>query len=153
MMTLFTCLITLQFVIIASHDLIDIRGWVHGSQVQTLIGRRKVWFATLINSAFPGLAVAFAIYFWNRPRPTFASNYWIIYCTLALMSAIGMWYIPYIRGASEKQKDEYRKMYEGTRHILPPRGDNPRPNLFHIGIHVLFVLNFSLAVILRFHKT
>jgi hypothetical protein len=150
MTTLFTLLITLQFVIIASHDLIDIRGWVHGSQVQALMGRRKVWLATLANSVFPGIAVGFAIYFWRRPRPAFVPDYWIIYCAIALLSAIAMWYIPYLRGASAKQKNEYLTMYAGTRHILPPRGDNPRPNLFHIGIHILFVLNFCLALTLRF---
>ena len=152
MTTLFTCLITLQFAIILSHDLIDIPGWIHGSQVQSFLGRRKVWFATLINSIFPGLAAGFAIYFWNKPKPGFVSDYWLIYCSVALLSAIGMWYIPYLRGTSERQKSEYLKMYEGTRHILPPRGDNPRPNLFHIGIHILFVVNLCLAVVLRFHS-
>jgi hypothetical protein len=151
MITLFTCLITLQFVIIASHDLIDIPGWVHGPQVRTIIGRRKVWLATFANSIFPGLAAGFAIYFWNKPRPDFVPNYWLIYCSIALLSAVGMWYIPYLRGASDKQKNQYLKMYAGTRHILPPRGDNPRPNLFHIGIHALFLINFCLAVLLRFH--
>jgi hypothetical protein len=42
-------------------------------------------------------------------------------------------------------------MYAGTRQILPERGDNPRPNLFHVGIHGLFAVNFCLAVALRFH--
>ena len=152
MATLFTLLITLQFVIIASHDLIDISGWVHGSQVQALMGRRKVWLATLANSVFPGIAVGFAVYFWRRPRPAFVPDYWIIYCAIALLSAIAMWYIPYLRGASVKQKNEYLTMYASTRHILPPRGDNPRPNLFHIGIHILFVMNFCLALILRFQS-
>lgn len=151
MITLFTCLITLQFAIIVSHDLIDIPGWVHGSQVQAFIGRRKVWLATLANSIFPGLAAAFAIYFWNRPRPAFVSNYWLIYCSIALLSAIGMWYVPYLRGTDEKHKTQYPMMYAGTRRVLPPRGDNPRPNLFHIGIHALFIVNLSLAVYLRFH--
>jgi hypothetical protein len=61
-----------------------------------------------------------------------------------------MWYIPYLRGAPEKQKREYLTMYAGTRHILPERGDNPRPNLFHVGIHALFVVNFCLALAVRF---
>ena len=52
----FTCLIVLQFAVIVSHDLIDIPGWVHGSQIQGMIGRRKVWLATLANSVFPGMA-------------------------------------------------------------------------------------------------
>ena len=61
MVTLFTYLIILQFAIIISHDLIDIPGWVHGSQVQALIGKRKVWLAILANSVFPGIAAGFAI--------------------------------------------------------------------------------------------
>jgi hypothetical protein len=149
---LFTSLILLQFVIIVSHDLIDVRGWVHGSQVQALIGRRKVWLATLANSVFPGIAVGFALYFWNRPKPGFVQDYWLIYCGVALISAVGMWYIPYLRGAPEKQKREYASMYAGTRHVLPARGDNPRPNLFHVGVHALFAVNFCLALVLRFHR-
>jgi hypothetical protein len=149
MILLFTCLIVLQFVIIVAHDLIDIPGWVHGSQVQAQIGKRKVWLATLANAVFPGIAAGFAVYFWNRPKPGFVSSYWVIYCAVALMSAIAMWYVPYFRGASERQKREYLSMYAGTRHILPERGDNPRPNLFHMGIHVLFLGNFCLALVLR----
>ncbi len=60
-----------------------------------------------------------------------------------------MWYIPYFRGAPEKVKQEYQRMYAGTRHILPAHGDNPRPNLFHVGIHTLFLANLCLAVALR----
>ena len=150
---LFTCLLVLQFAIIESHDLIDIPGWVHGSQVQAVLGRRNVWLATLANSVFPGVAVGFALYFWNRPTPHFVKTYWVIYCTVALLSAVGMWYVPYLIGTSEKKRQQYLSMYAGTRHILPSRGDNPRPNLFHIGIHVLFVGTFSLALALYFHRT
>lgn len=151
MTAFFSCLILLQFLVIVSHDLIDVPGWIHGSQIQALIGKRKVWFATLANAVFPGIAVAFAVYFWDRPKPEYVSNYWVIYCSIALLSAIGMWYLPYLRGASEKQRQEYLTMYAGTRHILPQRGDNPRPNLFHVGIHILFVVNLCLALALRLH--
>jgi len=61
-----------------------------------------------------------------------------------------MWYVPYLHRAPDKQKSEYLKMYAGTRHVLPARGDNPRPNLFHMGIHLLFVVNVCLSVALRF---
>lgn len=149
MAALFTLLIALQFVIILLHDLIDIPGLIHGSQVQRIVGRRKVWLATLVNSILPGIAVALAILFWKKSAPNYASNYWIIYCAVALASAVAMWYLPYLRGASDKQKREYRQMYEGTVHILPERNGNPRPNLFHVGIHILFVVNFCLAAGLR----
>jgi len=152
MMALFTCLIVLQFLIIVSHDLIDVPGLIHGSQIQAQIGKGKVWLATLANAVFPGIAAGFALYFCTRPKPGYVSNYWVIYCSIALLSAVGMWYVPYLRGAPEKQKREYLTMYAGTRHILPERGDNPRPNLFHVGIHFLFVVNFCLALALRFHR-
>jgi hypothetical protein len=147
---LFNCLITLQFVVVILHDLVDIPGWTHGSQVQALIGRRKLWAVTLINGIFPGLAAAFAIYFWNRPKPGYVANYWVIYCAVTLLSAIAMWYVPYFLGGSEEQKREYSAMYAGTKHVLPARGDNPRPNLLHLCFHVLFALNFALVLWLRF---
>lgn len=151
MIALFSCLIVLQFLIIVSHDLIHIPGWVHGSQVQSQLGRWNVWLATLVNSIFPGIAAGFALYFWKRPKPEYVSNSWVIYCSIALLSAIGMWYIPYLLGAAEEQKKKYLLMYAGTRQILPARGDNPRPNLFHVGIHVLFVVNLCLTLAVRFH--
>jgi hypothetical protein len=36
--TLFACLITLQFVVVAAHDLVDIPGWIHGSNCRRLWG-------------------------------------------------------------------------------------------------------------------
>ncbi|MDP9039602.1 MAG: hypothetical protein M3O02_10075 [Acidobacteriota bacterium] len=152
MNALFTGLIVLQFLIIVSHDLINVSGWIHGSQIQAQIGKRKVWLATLGNAVFPGIAVGFALYFWSRPRPGYVTNYWVIYCSIALLSAVGMWYMPYLLGAPENKKKEYLSMYAGTRQILPERGDNPRPNLFHVGIHILFLVNFWLAFALRFHS-
>ena len=148
MQTLFTVLITLQFLVVVSHDLVDIPGWTHGSQVKSVIGRRKVWLATMANAIFPGIAVGFAVYFWNRPKPEFVGNYWVIYCAVTLISAIAMWYVPYLFGASEEKKREYLTMYAGTRQVLPPRGDNPRPNLLHVCFHVLFVVNLVLVLLL-----
>jgi hypothetical protein len=42
----------------------------------------------------------------------------------------------------------YSQMYAGTRQVLPPHGDNPRPNLLHLYFHVLFLINLALATIL-----
>jgi hypothetical protein len=147
--TLFTYLIVIQFVVIVAHDLVEIPGWTHGAQVRSVIGRRKLWIATVVNAIFPGLAVAYAIYFWNRPKPEYVANYWVIYCAVTLVSAIAMWYVPYFLGASEQKKRDYARMYAGTRHVLPARGDNPRPNLLHVCFHGLFVVNFVLVLALR----
>lgn len=149
---MFACLIAAQFVVVAGHDLVDIPGWTHGSQVQALIGRRKIWLVTLANGIFPGAAVAFAFYYWNKPKPAFVTNYWVLYCALTVVSAVAMWYVPYLFGASEKQKREYAAMYAGTRQVLPARGDNPRPNLLHLCFHVLFVITLVLALMLWFGK-
>jgi hypothetical protein len=129
--------------------LVDIPGWTHGTQVQSMIGKRKLWLVTLVNAIFPGVAVAFAVYFWNRPKPEFVADYWIIYCAGTLASAITMWYVPYFLGTSEERKRDYAQMYAGTRQVLPTRGDNLRPNLLHVCFHALFVVTFLLALALR----
>src|SRR5260370_38398800 len=94
--TLFTCLITLQFVLVTAHDWVNIPGWANGAQVQAAIGRRKLLLVTLINGIFPGVAVAFAFYFWNRPKPEFVVDYWVLYCAVTVASAIARWYVPYL---------------------------------------------------------
>lgn len=126
---LFTWLIVVQFLVVALHDLVDVPGWTYGSQVKAAMGGRKVWLATLVNAVFPGIAVGFAIYWFGRPKPAMATNYWVIYCAVTVLSAVGMWYVPYLFGGSEAQRREYAQMYEGTKQVLPARGDNPRPNL------------------------
>ena len=148
MLTAFTLLISLQFLIILLHDLVEIPGWSHTSQMQAVLGKRKLWSITLANSVFPGIAVAFAWYFWNRPRPAYVDRYWLIYCSVTFLSAVAMWYLPYLLGAPEAKKDEYRKLYAGTRQILPPRGNNPRPNLLHVIFHIVFVTTLSLALLI-----
>jgi hypothetical protein len=148
----FTILIAVQFLVVATHDLVEIPGLTHSSQMRAVLGRRKLWLATAVNSIFPGAAVGFAVYFWNRPSPLFVHRYWLIYCGVTVASAIGMWYLPYFRGANEKLKDEYRRFYAGTRQVLPARGENPRPNLLHVIFHVLFVATLVLAVLLNTHR-
>ena len=150
MQTLFSVLLVLQFFVVVGHDWIDIPGWIHGTQVQAIIGRRKLLIGSLINAIFPGIAVVFAIIYWNRPHTSLASTYWTIYCAVSVISAIAMWYVPYFFGASAKTKQEYLQMYAGTRQVLPVRGNNPRPNLFHIFIHVLFATTLILALVIRF---
>jgi hypothetical protein len=149
---LFTYLIALQFLVIAVHDLVEIPGWTHTAQVRAVVGRRKLWLVTVVNSIFPALAVAFALYFLHRPKPWFVADYWVIYCAVTVASAVAMWYIPYILGGTEEQRRDYSRMYAGTRQLLPARGENPRPNLLHVCFHVLFTVNVLLALVLRFGR-
>lgn len=146
----FACLIAVQFLFIAIHDLVDIPGLTHGRQIRSIIGSRKLALMSLANSIFPGVAVFLALRYFDRPAPHAAEDYWLIYCGVTVVSAIAMWYIPYIKGGTEKQRRDYAAMYAGTRHILPPRGDNPRPNLFHLCFHALFLATLAFAALLRF---
>ena len=70
----FAVTLIVQLLIIAFHDLVDIRDWVRGSQVQAAIGRRKALWATAINSLFPGLAAALAVAALFVPVPHFAAR-------------------------------------------------------------------------------
>ncbi len=147
--TIFSLLIMLQFLVVTLHDWLNIPGWTHGKQVQAAIGRRKFLLATLANSIFPGLAVAFIFLYRGDDSPSFVKNYWVIYCAVTAFSAVMMWYVPYFFGADDKTKRLYAAMYDGTKQVLPPRGDNPLPNLLHLYFHALFLLTLCFAVALR----
>src|SRR5580704_8061280 len=95
-------LLIVQFVVVAAHDLIDIPGWVHGSQVRAMVGPRKLVLATLSTAIFPAVAAGFAVCFWSRPKPGYVYNYWMWYCAITVISAVAMWWIPYFFGASEE---------------------------------------------------
>jgi hypothetical protein len=145
----FSVLIILQFLAVTLHDWIDIPGWTHGSQVRAVVGTKKFAFVTLANSIFPGIAVAFIFLYRTGPKPTFVTNYWVIYCAVTVVSAAMMWWVPYLFGTDHETREQYRSMYEGTVNVLPPRGDNPRPNMLHICFHALFLLTLGLAIALR----
>lgn len=144
----FATMLSLQCALIVAHDLVDIPGWNHGSQVRAAIGGRKFWAATLINAIFPGIALYFAIHYWRQPAPYPVAIYWVLYCAITVISALAMWWVPYFFGADDKTKRLYAQMYAGTRQVLPPRGDNPCPNALHIVFHVLFVSNLMMALLL-----
>lgn len=145
----FSALIILQFLVVTLHDWLNIPGWTHGKQVQAIVGAQKFALVTLANSVFPGIAVAFIFLYRSGPEPSFVTSYWTIYCAVTVVSAVVMWWVPYLFGADEKTKRQYESMYAGTLHLLPPRGDNPRPNLLHLCFHVLFLLTLGLAIALR----
>ncbi len=146
----FELLLSLQAGLIVTHDLVEIRGWAHGSQVRAAVGRRKFWLGTLCTGVFPGVALCFALRFWRGPVPDYALSYWWIYCAVTVSSAIAMWWVPYFFGTKEATRRLYATMYAGTIQVLPARGDNPRPNLLHLFFHALFALNLVLALWLKF---
>jgi hypothetical protein len=152
MNTLFTFLIFLQFGLILLHDLIDIPGLVSGSSVRSSVGKGKLIGVTLVNAIFPGIAAGLAIFFLNRNRPPAVWNYWLIYCGITVCAAFFMWYLPYIRGAVNDQSGAAAKLHQDTVHVLPLRGDNAGPDLFHMCMHILFLANFCLVCLLRYWR-
>jgi hypothetical protein len=146
--TIFTYLLIAQFLVNALHDWLDIPGWTHGRQVRTALGPTKMIIGTAINAILPGIAVVLALRYWNQPAPLSARTYWVVYCAITGMGALTSWWIPYFRGTDEKTRELYKKLYEGTIQVLPPRGDNPRPNLLHLCLHAIFAATLPLAVIL-----
>ena len=148
---LFTCLIIVQFVVVVAHDWIDIPGIVCGSQVQAVIGRRKMAWATVINALFPGFAVALALRFFHAPKPHYALWYWLVYTGITVASAFFMWWVPYLFGGSAENRGLYRKMYAGTWFVLPERQGDRGPNLLHLCFHALFLTTFILALLQILH--
>jgi hypothetical protein len=145
----FAVLIAVQFLVILLHDWLNIPGWTHGRQVYAALGPVKMWIAGIINPIFPGLAAFYDLHYWHRPKPGFVLNYWIIYCAVTVMGAIQAWWVPYFFGTNEKTKVLYAKLYAGTHQVLPPRGDNPRPNLLHLYFHALFLSTLVLSIMER----
>jgi hypothetical protein len=148
--TLFSVLIIVQLIVIALHDFVNIPGWANGRQVKAVLGSRKLWLGTLSTVIFPALAAGFAFRFWHAPTPGYVVTYWVLYCGVTVFSAVMMWWVPYFFGAKPETKKLYADLYAGTKQVLPPRGDNPRPNLLHLWFHALFAINLVLAITLRF---
>ena len=128
------------------HDWIDVPGWTNGQQIRAALGMKKMLIGTAVNGLFPGLVAALAIYYWDTPAPSSVRSLWVVYCAVGVVGAITMWWIPYFRGTDQKTKDFYSKMCAGTIQVLPPHGDNPRPNLFHVVLHAVGATSLILAL-------
>lgn len=149
METLFAVLLVFQFFAIGLHDWIDVPGWTSAANVQSVVGRRKLAYATAINLVFPGVAVFLALSFLHRPKPAYALDYWLLYTGVTVTAAIVMWWIPYFFGSSAMRQGTYARMYAGTRHFLPLRGNDPGPNVLHALFHALFLTTLLLSLALR----
>jgi len=148
--TLFTVLITVQFLVMVLHDWVNVPGWTHGRQMYAVLGPVKMWIGTAINAVFPGLATFYAFHFWHRWKPEYVLVYWVVYCAITVIWAIAAWWIPYFRGTDEATAELYAKMYAGTRQVLPAHGNNPRPNVLHLYFHGLFLSTLVLSGVLLF---
>lgn len=62
MLLFFRILLLVQFLVVVTHDMLDIPGWTAGSQVRTTLGNAKFWAATGINAIFPLTAVIVVLF-------------------------------------------------------------------------------------------
>lgn len=136
---IFVCLLGLQLIVIAGHDWITVPGWNHAHQVQAVVGRRKLAWATAINALFPAGAFAAALWYFHAPKPEFVRQYWFAYTAITVLSAFLMWWLPYFFESRRTTKEDYDRMYAGTRHVLPSRHGHRGPNAVHLGFHLLFL--------------
>lgn len=78
---------------------------------------------------------------------------WIICMVGTIVYLIGhlnAWWRPYFLGATEKEQEEYKRLFSRTYKFLPPIGNNPIPDAEHVvlgSITLLMVLSAILAVV------
>jgi hypothetical protein len=103
------------------------------------------------NSAPSIVALSLALIYRDLSTPLGVGLYWAAYFGSVLVLMYSMWYKPYLFGATAEQRQEFIHAYGRTHQILPRHGDNPRPNTFHVILHVLFLVNSVLSIGIGFN--
>jgi hypothetical protein len=103
-----------------------------------------------VGNVLPILALLIvAIVFPTGPLPwgaaLYAGLYIVVFAVLAWLS----WYGPYFFGTTSERETAAAYEYGRTVQILPARGTHVRPNLMHVGLHVLFLV-VAVCAIWRF---
>lgn len=106
----------------------------------------------IVGNSVPSLvALCLALIYFGKPTPLGVGLYYAAYFGSVLVLMYSMWYKPYFFGATAEQRQEFVHAYGRTHQLLPARGENPRPNTFHIILHALFLLNTVLAITIGFN--
>jgi hypothetical protein len=140
-----------QLAILLVHDWLDLFPLNDIAHLQHSMSARQRLLMIFGNTAvYFGLLLAQAIYF-GQTKP-----FWLgiagafYYCSVWFMM-YQQWYKLYLFGAPEQVCRKYALEYGRTLQILPPRGNNPRPNLLHAILHVLFLVNSVLTILFGFN--
>jgi hypothetical protein len=115
---------------LALTDWVNLAPW---NNVEDLPVRQKI-LISLANYT-PLLFIAFACTQQNRIVIVLA----VIIGIIDLIMHISYWWIPYLRGASEQQKQEHVKLFGSTTTFLPGINDNPIPNAQHVVVGILML--------------
>ena len=149
--TLFVVALALQTLHLICQDWLDLFPLNDIAQLKQTMSPTSRLLMILGNSAPSIIALSLALIFLDQPTPLGVGLYWAAYFGSVLVLMYFMWYKPYVFGATMEQRQEYMRAYGRTHHMLPPRGENPRPNTFHLILHVLFVVNSALAIGIGFN--
>jgi hypothetical protein len=115
--------------------------WIHLpplTDIKSLQKAHSVKFrllGSLINGLVVFIPLCFTVAYAPGPYPFWvALNIFLFYFFLTI-GTICSWWIPYLFGSSEAQKEGFKE-YKNTHHFLPPRSNNVIPNTFHVILHI-----------------
>jgi hypothetical protein len=149
--SLFVLALALQVLHLISQDWIDLFPLNDIAQFKRSMSSTSRLLMIVGNSLPAIVALILALIYIGQPKPLGVGLYWVAYFGSVIVLMYTMWYKPYIFGASAEQRQEYAQAYGRTHQIVPPRGDNPRPNSFHVILHMLFLVNTCLALGIGFN--
>jgi hypothetical protein len=149
--SLFVLALALQVLHLLSQDWIDLFPLNDIAQLKQAMSPSGRLLMIVGNSLPAILSLILALIYSGQTKPLGVGLYWAAYFGSVIVLMYTMWYKPYIFGATAEQRQEYAQAYGRTHQILPPRGDNPRPNSFHVILHVLFLVNACLALGIGFN--
>jgi hypothetical protein len=149
--TLFVVALALQTLHLICQDWLDLFPLNDIAQLKQTISPTSRLLMILGNSAPSIIALSLALLYLDQPIPLGVGVYWAAYFGSVLVLMYSLWYKPYIFGATAEQRREFVHAYGRTHHVLPPRGENPRPNTFHLILHALFLVNSVLAIGIGFN--
>ena len=149
--TVFVITLVLQTLHLICQDWLDLFPFNDIARLRETISPSNRLLVIAGNSVPSLIALGLALFYLGRATPLGVGLYWIAYFGSVVVLMYTMWYRPYFFGASAEQRQEVAYAYGRTYQLLPPRGQNPRPNTFHIVLHGLFLINAVLGIAIGFN--
>jgi hypothetical protein len=147
----FVVLLTLQCLILLLHDWISMPPLNDIAAMRRTLPARARMLMVAGNLLPPLIVLVLETRLYEQPKPLGIGIYFVAYFVITLVMIYMSWYHPYLAGATAEEKERFRAEYGRTLQLLPPRGDNPRPNAIHVFLHLIILINAALAVPIGFN--
>jgi len=141
---------TLLFLALALHDLVHIPPLTNVHDLKRHSSTRRLLLDATINGLC-GAVPLFLLFYYGAAPPLWALRTIISFYSLLLLGALCSWWVPYFFGSPEAHRQAFAK-FSRTHHFLPHRGENVRPNTFHVLLHVLMLACLVLVLTLPHQK-